>query len=247
VNNSSTIYEGTLFIDNMIDYLKVEPTVVPSVDPPRKPENGIPHTIEFCNVSFAYPGTETRVIDRVSFKLEGGKSYVLVGLNGAGKTTLIKLMTRLYDPTEGEILLDGVNIKEYDVGELYDLFGIVFQDYQLLSDRDVFGNLHYVMKATGWKNETDMRKRIEEVLSVVGLENKAFKMPFELSGGQQQRLAVARALVNNPRVILADEPTGNLDPWAAEDIMEGFLRIVAPTSSNSRHVRYVLTKGRSKR
>ena len=105
--------------------------------------------------------------------------------------------------------------------------GIVFQDYQLLSDRDVFGNLHYVMKATGWKNETDMRKRIEEVLSVVGLENKAFKMPFELSGGQQQRLAVARALVNNPRVILADEPTGNLDPWAAEDIMEVFRRIVA--------------------
>lgn len=150
-------------------------------------------------------------------------------------------------------------MKRRDISRLRRSIGIVFQDYQLLSDRDVFGNLHYVMKATGWKNETDMRKRIEEVLSVVGLENKAFKMPFELSGGQQQRLAVARALVNNPRVILADEPTGNLDPWAAEDIMEVFRRIVAggapsscprttsPTSSNSRHVRYVLTKGRSKR
>ncbi len=95
----------------------------------------------------------------------------------------------------------------------------------------MFGNLHYVMKATGWRNETDMRRRIEEVLSVVGLESKAFKMPFELSGGQQQRLAVARALVNNPRVILADEPTGNLDPWAAvfRRIVEGGCSIVMST------------------
>ena len=102
-------------------------------------------------------------------------------------------------------------MKRRDISRLRRSIGIVFQDYQLLSDRDVFGNLHYVMKATGWKNETDMRKRIEEVLSVVGLENKAFKMPFELSGGQQQRLVIACAFAKKPDVIILDEPTSGLD------------------------------------
>jgi cell division transport system ATP-binding protein len=104
--------------------------------------------------------------------------------------------------------------------------GIVFQNYRLLTDRNVFDNLHFVMKATGWKREEDMRKRIDEVLTITGLQNKAYKMPYELSGGQQQKLAIARALINNPEVILADEPTGNLDPTAADEIMNLFRGIV---------------------
>ena len=165
-----------------------------------------------------------KMLRRQPFKI------VIVGERKRGKSSLIKTLYAEVPLVEGEGRIVGFDLrrmKRRDISRLRRSIGIVFQDYQLLSDRDVFGNLHYVMKATGWKNETDMRKRIEEVLSVVGLENKAFKMPFELSGGQQQRLAVARALVNNPRVILADEPTGNLDPWAAEDIMEVFRRIVA--------------------
>ena len=178
--------------------------------------------IELRNVAVfhsAKPGSSNpkkrgeMVVSGVNLTVCEGEMVYFIGKVGSGKSSLIKT---LY-----------AEVPLVDLSRLRRSIGVVFQDYPLLSDRDVFGNLHYVMKATGWKNETDMRKRIEEVLSVVGLENKAFKMPFELSGGQQQRLAVARALVNNPRVILADEPTGNLDPWAAEAIMEVLRRIVA--------------------
>ncbi len=231
VNNSSTIYEGTLFIDNMIDYLKVEPTVVPSVDPPRKPENGIPHTIEFCNVSFAYPGTEPRVIDRVSFKLEGGKSYVLVGLNGAGKTTLIKLMTRLYDPTEGEILLDGVNIKEYDVGELYDLFGIVFQDFAKyavsLRENITFGDatrpvdearLEYAAKQSCADEFIERLPRGYDTPLMRFFEDDA----VDLSIGQWQKVSIARAFYKDAEILILDEPTASLDPMAEAEIFRQF-------------------------
>lgn len=169
------------------------------------------------------------VVSGVNLTIYEGEMVYFIGKVGSGKSSLIKTLYAELPLIEGEGEIAGFNLrgmKRRDVSRLRRSIGIVFQDYQLLSDRDVFGNLHYVMKATGWRDETAMRKRIEEVLSVVGLEKKAFKMPFELSGGQQQRLAVARALVNNPKVILADEPTGNLDPWAAEEIMEVFRRIV---------------------
>ena len=108
---------------------------------------------------------------------------------------------------------------------LFRSIGIVFQDFQLLTDRNVFLNLYDVMRATGNRREEDIRRRIDEVLTLVGLENKAYKMPFELSGGEQQRLTIARALLNKPRLILADEPTGNLDPVTAEGIMDIFRKI----------------------
>ena len=104
--------------------------------------------------------------------------------------------------------------------------GIVFQDYRLLTDRNVFDNLYFMMQATGWKSDSDMRQRIDELLTSTGLQHKAYKMPYELSGGQQQKLAIARALINRPSVLLADEPTGNLDPTAADEVMMLFHEIV---------------------
>lgn len=169
------------------------------------------------------------VVSDVNLTVNEGEMVYFIGKVGSGKSSLIKTLYAELPLFEGEGRIVGFDLrhmKRRDISRLRRSIGIVFQDYQLLTDRDVFGNLHYVMKATGWKDETAMRKRISEVLAVVGLESKAFKMPFELSGGQQQRLAIARALVNHPKVILADEPTGNLDPWAAEEIMEVFRRIV---------------------
>ena len=169
------------------------------------------------------------VVSDVNLTVNEGEMVYFIGKVGSGKSSLIKTLYAELPLFEGEGRIVGFDLrhmKRRNISRLRRSIGIVFQDYQLLTDRDVFGNLHYVMKATGWKDETAMRKRIAEVLAVGGLENKAFKMPFELSGGQQQRLAIARALVNRPKVILADEPTGNLDPWAAEEIMEVFRRIV---------------------
>ncbi len=174
-------------------------------------------------------GQNDLVLSNISLQVNEGELVYLIGRVGSGKSTLLKTMYAEVDIAEGEGEVVGFNlkgIKPRQIPYLRRSMGIVFQDFQLLKDRNVFFNLYDVMRATGWSNDDDIRARIDEVLRLVGLETKSYKMPFELSGGEQQRLAIARALVNNPRLILADEPTGNLDPKTAEDIMEVFQRIV---------------------
>ena len=169
------------------------------------------------------------VLSDISLQVNEGELVYLIGRVGSGKSTLLKTLYAEVDIAKGEGEVVGFNlkgIKSRQIPYLRRSMGIVFQDFQLLTDRNVFFNLYDVMRATGWSNDDDIRARIDEVLHLVGLENKSYKMPFELSGGEQQRLAIARALVNKPRLILADEPTGNLDPKTAEDIMEVFQRIV---------------------
>ena len=160
--------------------------------------------------------------------IKPGEFVFLVGPSGAGKSTFIKTISREIELSSGQIFVDGVDVMKLRNDEIPYLrrqLGIVFQDYQLLTDRNVFMNLYYVMKATGWKREDEIRERIDQVLKLVDLGAKSYKMPFELSGGEQQRLVIARAILNNPQVLLADEPTGNLDPVTAEGIMQLFQEI----------------------
>ena len=174
-------------------------------------------------------GQNDLVLSNISLQVDEGELVYLIGRVGSGKSTLLKTMYAEVDIAEGEGEVVGFNlkgIKPRQIPYLRRSMGIVFQDFQLLKDRNVFFNLYDVMRATGWRDDNDIRARIDEVLHLVGLEAKSYKMPFELSGGEQQRLAIARALVNKPRLILADEPTGNLDPKTAEDIMAVFQRIV---------------------
>lgn len=168
------------------------------------------------------------VLSEVNLTVNEGEMVYFIGRVGSGKSTLLKTLYAEVQLLEGEGSVVGIDlrkIKRSEIPHLRRRLGIVFQDYQLLDDRNVFYNLYDVMKATGWKNETDIRRRIDEVLTLVSLDNKAYKMPFELSGGEQQRLVIARALLNSPRLLLADEPTGNLDPVTADGIMRLFREI----------------------
>lgn len=168
------------------------------------------------------------VLSEVNLTVNEGEMVYFIGRVGSGKSTLLKTLYAEVQLLEGKGSVVGVDlrkIKRSEIPHLRRRLGIVFQDYQLMDDRNVFYNLYDVMKATGWKNETDIRRRIDEVLTLVGLDNKAYKMPFELSGGEQQRLVIARALLNSPRLLLADEPTGNLDPVTADGIMRLFREI----------------------
>ena len=154
----------------------------------------------------------------------------LIGRVGSGKSTLLKTLYAEVQLLTGEGYVAGFDLRRLrrrDIPYLRRRIGIVFQDYQLLTDRNVFMNLYYVLKATGWKSESQIRERIDKVLGGVQLGSKSYKMPFELSGGEQQRLVIARALLNDPRVLLADEPTGNLDPLTADGIMQLFRQIAA--------------------
>ena len=191
--------------------------------------------IELKNVSI-YQGEASRrdnaennlVLSNINLTVDEGEFVYFIGRVGTGKSTLLKALYAEVDIAEGEAAVVGFDmrgIKRRHIPMLRRSMGIVFQDFQLLTDRNVFLNLYDVMRATGWKSEEDIRRRINEVLTLVELEHKSYKMPFELSGGEQQRLTIARALLNNPRLILADEPTGNLDPVTAEGIMKIFQNI----------------------
>ncbi len=163
------------------------------------------------------------ILSDINFEMYEGEFVYLIGQTGAGKSTLLKTLYADLKLERGRGEISGFfldKIKENEIPFLRRKIGIIFQDFQLLTDRTAYENLFFVLQATGWKNKYDIDSRINEVLELVGLGTKSFKMPFELSGGEQQRLVIARALLNKPEVILADEPTGNLDPDTSDDIFK---------------------------
>ena len=165
---------------------------------------------------------ELIVLKEVDFKLYAGEFVYFIGRLGTGKSSLLKTMYADIPILEGEASVLGYNmkmLKRKDIPMLRRQIGIVFQDFQLLTDRSVNENLEFVLKATGWKDKADIAERVEQVLVQVGMQKKAYKMPHELSGGEQQRIVIARALLNSPQIILADEPTGNLDPQTGQQIV----------------------------
>jgi cell division transport system ATP-binding protein len=177
--------------------------------------------IDLRNVNI-YQG-KNMVLSDVTLSIDKGEFAYLVGKTGTGKSSLLKTLYGDLEMTNGEGSVVGFNLRELDwkkVPFLRRSIGVVFQDFQLLTDRNVNDNLKFVLKATGWKDEKLMDEKIADVLDKVGLKTKGFKMPFELSGGEQQRVDIARALLNSPRLILADEPTGNLDPETSDEIMQ---------------------------
>lgn len=171
---------------------------------------------------------ELVVLKNVNFELQEGEFTYLLGKVGSGKSSLLKSMYAEIPIIEGEASVldyDLTHIKKKEIPMLRREIGIVFQDFQLLTDRSVYDNLKFVLDATGWKSDEEKDTRIEEVLKEMGMINKSYKMPHELSGGEQQRIVIARALLNRPKLILADEPTGNLDPATGDQIVQHLHRI----------------------
>lgn len=231
ISTIATVYEGTLFIDNLITYMKEKKKIKPVCEEVKIPQKHIGHKIEFRNVSFSYPGSDRRVIDNISFIIEPGDTVVLVGLNGAGKTTLIKLLTRLYDPTKGQILLDGCDIREYDVEKLYDLYGIIFQDFGKYAVT-VKENISFGRADQSLVDEeiylAAQKSSAEQFISRLPLEYDTPLMRYfedsgiELSIGQWQKLSIARAFYSDSDILILDEPTASLDAIAEQEIYTRF-------------------------
>ncbi|MBE6563679.1 MAG: ABC transporter ATP-binding protein [Ruminococcaceae bacterium] len=231
ITTTATIYEGALFIDNVIAFMDEKKTMKSILDKPIKPVRRQDHTITFENVSFSYPGSDRLVLKNVSFTLNPGETAVLVGVNGAGKTTLIKLLMRLYDPTEGRILMDGHDIREFAPEEYYRMFGVIFQDFGKyavnVTENIAFGDID--------KEPTD--DRIRDAAERSGADayieklSDGYQTPLmrifeengvELSGGQWQKLAIARAFFSDSDIIILDEPTAALDALAEQEIYMQF-------------------------
>ena len=228
---TASIYEGSLFIDNMILFMNEKKTIVPAIETPLIPQRHCGHTIELRDVSFAYPGTNRMVLKHLNLTLEAGETAVLVGLNGAGKTTLIKLITRLYDPTEGVILLDGKDIRDYDVEALYSLYGIIFQDfgkYAVSAGENIrFGE---VERPADMEEIQDAARQASADEFIRALP-RGYDTPLmryfeetgiELSIGQWQKLSVARAFYGDSDILILDEPTASLDAIAEQEIYSQF-------------------------
>ena len=231
IATTSSIYEGSLFIDNMILFMDEKQTIKPTIENPVMPLTRCGHKIELKNVSFRYPGANRDVIHNINLTFEAGETVALVGLNGAGKTTLIKLITRLYDPTEGVIELDGRDIREYDTAALYKLYGIIFQDFgkyaESIADNIAFGDIE--------KQKT--QTAVETAATYAGANGFIAKLPqtydtaltryfetdgTELSIGQWQKLSVARAFYADADILILDEPTASLDAIAEQEIYKQF-------------------------
>jgi cell division transport system ATP-binding protein len=182
--------------------------------------------ISLRGVSLTYPNG-VRALDHVSLEIAKGDFVFLVGHSGTGKSSLLRLLYREAKPSAGEITVDGIRVDRLHRGRIPALrrhLGVVFQDYKLLSDKTVWENVAFAMQVTG-AHTKDVMRQVPRVLDLVGLSHKSRMYPGELSGGEQQRTAIARALVNNPKILLSDEPTGNLDPQNTTEIMELLLRI----------------------
>lgn len=176
--------------------------------------------ILLANATIAQPGNI--ILTNIDFSVNSGELVYLIGKTGSGKSSLLKTLYAELPLAKGTGVVAGFqleNMRQKQIPYLRRKLGIVFQDFQLLIDRNVHENLLFVLKATGWKNKVEIESRIQDVLNKVGLSQKGYKMPNELSGGEQQRVVIARALLNNPEIILADEPTGNLDPETSRGIM----------------------------
>lgn len=234
LTSTVTIYEGTLFIDNMIEFMKEKREIVSTADEPLIPARGVPHTIEFKNVYFKYPGMERYVLENVNLKFEDSDSVVLVGLNGAGKSTLIKLLTRLYDPTEGAIYLDGRDLREYDVEALYDIFGIIFQDFgryaETVGENIRFGDVDREYEPDAISTAAS-RSGADMFIDPMpdGYDTPLTRMfedsGRELSVGQWQKLSVARAFYKDSEILILDEPTAALDPLAEQEVFNQFSKL----------------------
>lgn len=186
----------------------------------------MPPIVEIKNVNIYQSGN--LILSDVNLTVNQGEFVYLVGKTGTGKSSLLKTLYGELALTQGEATVAGFNLREMDwkkVPFLRRSLGVVFQDFQLLTDRNVHENLKFVLKATGWKDENLMEEKINDVLDKVGLKSKGFKMTFEMSGGEQQRVDIARALLNSPKLILADEPTGNLDPETSDEIMNLLIQV----------------------
>ena len=234
ISASSAVYEGTLFIDNLMTFMEREQTVKPRTDKPLRVNHGAPHTIVFEHVCFRYPGKDHDVLHDINLTLAPGESMVLVGLNGAGKTTLLKLLTRLYDPTEGRILLDGEDLRDYDLQDLYRMFGIIFQDFgryaESAGENIHFGNIHRKVAVEELREAAEASGAADFIEAL----SEGYATPLmrifeqdgaELSGGQWQKLAISRAFYSECDVLILDEPTAALDAMAEQEIYNQFDRL----------------------